>query len=190
MPNIIRDFHKDTFYHVYNRGFNKQLLFLSENDYDRFVRKIAEYQQRFPSIKVSAYCLLPNHFHFLLQDKSTKDELAKKDSRSTSISEFMKGLQLSHAMYFTNKYGKIVKKNLKLPVYEGRFCSKGVLNDDYLESVKNYIDESAGNIAYESSTQYQPRFDFYGIAQRSVRTNMGKEMDKAIGRGLRSAKRG
>ena len=28
--------------------------------------------------------------------------------------------------------------------------------------------------------QYLPRFDFYGIAERSVRTNVGKEMDKAI----------
>ena len=36
--------------------------------------------------------------------------------------------------------------------------------------------------------QYLPRFDFYGIAQRSVRTNVGKEMDKAIARALRSAK--
>ena len=36
--------------------------------------------------------------------------------------------------------------------------------------------------------KYQPRFDFYGIAERSVRTNIGKEMDKAIGRALRSAK--
>ena len=43
-------------------------------------------------------------------------------------------------------------------------------------------------VAYESSTQYQPRFDFYGIAQRSVRTTIGKEMDKAIARALRSAK--
>ena len=43
-------------------------------------------------------------------------------------------------------------------------------------------------VAYESSTQYQPRFDFYGIAERSVRTNVAKEMDKAIARALRSAK--
>jgi len=43
-------------------------------------------------------------------------------------------------------------------------------------------------VAYESSTQYQPRFDFYGIAERSVRTNIAKEMDKAIARALRSAK--
>ena len=43
-------------------------------------------------------------------------------------------------------------------------------------------------VAYESSTQYQPRFDFYGIGERSVRTNIGKEMDKAIGRALRSGR--
>ena len=43
-------------------------------------------------------------------------------------------------------------------------------------------------VAYESSAQYRPRFDFYGIAERSVRTNVGKEMDKAIARALRSAK--
>ena len=43
-------------------------------------------------------------------------------------------------------------------------------------------------VAYESSTQYQPRFDFYGIGERSVRTNISKEMDKAIARALRSAK--
>ncbi|HIN76456.1 MAG TPA: hypothetical protein EYM96_09775 [Rhodospirillales bacterium] len=43
-------------------------------------------------------------------------------------------------------------------------------------------------VAYESSTQYQPRFDFYGIGERSVRTNIGKEMDKAIGRALASGR--
>jgi len=43
-------------------------------------------------------------------------------------------------------------------------------------------------VAYESSAQYRPRFDFYGIAERSVRSNVGKEMDKAIARALRSAK--
>ncbi len=38
--------------------------------------------------------------------------------------------------------------------------------------------------------QYQPRFDFYGIGERSVRKNIGKEMDKAIAiaRELTSAK--
>jgi hypothetical protein len=43
-------------------------------------------------------------------------------------------------------------------------------------------------VAYENTVTYQPRFDFYGIGERSVRKNIGIEMDKAIGRALRSAK--
>jgi hypothetical protein len=43
-------------------------------------------------------------------------------------------------------------------------------------------------VADENTVTYQPRFDFYGIGERSVRKNIGIEMDKAIGRALRSAK--
>ena len=39
-------------------------------------------------------------------------------------------------------------------------------------------------VAYESKTSYQPRYDFYGIGARSVRTNIGKEVDKAVVRAL------
>jgi hypothetical protein len=43
-------------------------------------------------------------------------------------------------------------------------------------------------VAYENTVTYQPRFDFYGIGERSVKKNISIEMDKAIGRALRSAK--
>ena len=43
-------------------------------------------------------------------------------------------------------------------------------------------------VAYENPVTYQPRFDFYGIGERSVRKNISIEMDKAIGRALKSAK--
>ena len=44
-------------------------------------------------------------------------------------------------------------------------------------------------VAYESSTQYRSRFDFYGIGERGVRRNIGKEIHKAIARALRSLSR-
>ena len=43
-------------------------------------------------------------------------------------------------------------------------------------------------VSYENTVTYQPRFDFYGIGERSVRKNIGIKMDKAIGRALRPAK--
>lgn len=168
MPNIIRDFHKDTFYHVYNRGFNKQLLFYTEEDYQRFVFKIAVYKKKFPSIEIKAYCLLPNHFHFLLEDKSTKAELQNSDSRSTLISAFMKGLQLSHAMYFTKKYKDLVKNGLKSPIYEGRFCSKPLLNEAYLENVKNYIDFNAWRHAIVSDPADWPYSSYHWVSRSTL----------------------
>ena len=52
----------------------------------------------------------------------------------------------------------------------------------------DYIKWKETKVSEHEFAQYQPRFDFYGIAQRSARTNIAKEMDKAIGRALRSAK--
>ena len=43
-------------------------------------------------------------------------------------------------------------------------------------------------VAHENPVTYQPRSDFYGIGERSVRKNIGIEMDKTIGRALKSAK--
>ena len=45
-------------------------------------------------------------------------------------------------------------------------------------------------VAYELRTHYQPRFDFYGIARRSVPKIVGREMDRAITKALQSARRG
>jgi hypothetical protein len=42
-------------------------------------------------------------------------------------------------------------------------------------------------VAYENTVTYQPRFDFYGIGERSVKKNIGIEMDKAITRAVPSA---
>ncbi len=43
-------------------------------------------------------------------------------------------------------------------------------------------------VAYEPKTSYQPRYDFYGIGQRSVKSNISGEMNKAITKTLASAK--
>ncbi len=61
-------FEKDQFYHVYNRGSNKQNIFFSHENYLFFLKRVQKYKAEF-SISVIAYCLMPNHFHFLLKQK-------------------------------------------------------------------------------------------------------------------------
>lgn len=58
-------FDSSEFYHVYNRGNNRQIIFFSDRNYLFFLKKIRE--QIFPVADILAYCLMPNHFHFILK---------------------------------------------------------------------------------------------------------------------------
>lgn len=58
-------FDNNEFYHVYNRGNNKQLIFFNDRNYLFFLRKIRE--QLLPLADIFAYCLMPNHFHLLIR---------------------------------------------------------------------------------------------------------------------------
>jgi putative transposase len=58
-------FEPDEIYHVYNRGNNKAIIFFSEENYCYLLRKVkAEW---LPYCDLLSYCLMPNHFHFMLQ---------------------------------------------------------------------------------------------------------------------------
>ena len=58
---------KGRFYHIYNRGNNKEDLFLENKNYSYFLSLVSKYL--IPIADVYAYCLLKNHFHLLIQIK-------------------------------------------------------------------------------------------------------------------------
>jgi putative transposase len=55
------------YYHIYNRGVNRENLFVEERNYRYFLQLYARHIE--PIANTYAYCLLRNHFHFLLQIK-------------------------------------------------------------------------------------------------------------------------
>jgi putative transposase len=57
-------FHSVNLYHIYNQGNNRQQIFFTENNYKYFLEKANKYFS--PFSKILAYCLMPNHFHFLI----------------------------------------------------------------------------------------------------------------------------
>lgn len=57
----------DFYYHIYNRGINGEDLFKEERNYSYFLSKYALYMN--PVVDTYAYCVLKNHFHFLIKVK-------------------------------------------------------------------------------------------------------------------------
>lgn len=107
MSNTRFEFQENNYYHIYNRGYQKQLIFRHVSDFKKFYDYIIRNQKLFPEIKICSYCFLPNHFHFVLQSPET----------GLKISDFMRRIQVSYAMYFKRKYETGLNK-VGTPVFE------------------------------------------------------------------------
>jgi len=55
-----------SYYHIYNRGVSKATLFQEEDNYLYVLRKARTYCQEF-NLTLIAYCLMPNHYRFLVR---------------------------------------------------------------------------------------------------------------------------
>jgi putative transposase len=58
-------FETDRYYHIFNQGNNQQAIFLKRDNYLYFLKKIKRYIS--PHCDILAWCLMPNHFHFLIK---------------------------------------------------------------------------------------------------------------------------
>lgn len=57
-------FEQSNLYHIYNRGNDKQPIFFNRNNYLYFLNKVKKYI--YPNCDILSWCLMPNHFHFLI----------------------------------------------------------------------------------------------------------------------------
>lgn len=114
-------FTESGFYHVYNRGHNKQDIFYDNKDYRRYIKRLSEYLKKH-KVTLLAYCLMPNHLHLILRQDN--DE---------SIDRFIHRLHTAYTMYFNKKYDKVGA------VFQGRFKAKLIDTDEYLLHVSRYI---------------------------------------------------
>ncbi|OGD66439.1 hypothetical protein A2Z61_00290 [Candidatus Campbellbacteria bacterium RIFCSPLOWO2_02_35_12] len=129
------------FYHLYNRGINKMPIFLNVFDKKRFIKLLFVCNSRksvvFKSIQgqsldeidrgetlvdIGIYCLVPNHFHLLIKEKT-----------ENGISEFVKKVATGYSMYFNKKYERTGS------LFEGPFKAKRIDTDEYLKYIFSYI---------------------------------------------------
>ncbi len=83
----------DTYYHIYNRGTNRENIFIEERNYAYFLNLYEKYLA--PVTDLFAYCLLKNHFHLSIRTKSEEEILeTRKTLRVSSVSK-IKTLKVS-----------------------------------------------------------------------------------------------
>lgn len=138
------------YYHVFNRSIAKQTIFTNQRDYQRATETIEYYRfsklpLRFshfnrltneqkdtyrethmadlePVITIHGHCLMPNHFHFLLQPSNDK-----------AISDFLRNFQNSYSKYFN------IKNNRTGSVFQDMFKAVRIESEEQLVHVSRYI---------------------------------------------------
>ena len=134
-------FSEGEYYHIYNRGVNKNDIFENDHDREHFIRLLfvsnSNKAVRFSEIKslpysvinrenplvsIGSYCLMPNHFHVLI-----------KENAEGGISSFMAKLTTGYSMYFNKIHGRVG------PLFQSRFKAQHADNDNYLKYLFAYI---------------------------------------------------
>lgn len=132
------------FYHVYNRGVDKREIFQDQEDYLRFIHDLYEFNDehpalpykwlkkkreefglqpdRTPIVNILCFCLMPNHFHLLIQPL-----------KESGMTQFMRKLGTGYTMYFNTKY----KRSGVL--FQGKFKSILIKNERYFLHLTRYI---------------------------------------------------
>ena len=149
--NSVKQFEPERMYHVYNRGVDKRTIFEDERDYAVFMSllksallrsqdddedpidlSLLSEAQRFnmrrlnlaQELDLTAFCLMPNHFHLLLFQKS-----------ADGITRLMRSIGTAYSMYFNKRYER------SGTLFQGRYKAKAIDSDAYWQHISRYIGE-------------------------------------------------
>ncbi len=132
----------DQIYHIFNRGVAKLPIFTNRRDYNRLLEAIYYYQFQGPKpqfsqlrrfknlnfeknkkiVEIFCYCLMPNHYHFLI-----------KQLEDNGVSEFISKISNSYTKYFNTKHKR------EGPLLQGQFKAVRIEYEEQLIHVSRYI---------------------------------------------------
>lgn len=120
MARQLRIQYPGAFYHVFSRGNQKQPIFLSDDDRYFFLKCLREAYEKFGVI-VHVYCLMPNHFHLILE------------TTLGNLSSMMHFLNTTYTVYFNTKHKRCGH------LFQGRYKSILIEAESYAQELSRYI---------------------------------------------------
>jgi putative transposase len=114
------------YYHIYNRGNNKETIFKEPQNYYYFLSLWTKYIE--PVAKTYCYSLLPNHFHFLIRITDRENE-----SQKSSVSQAFSNLFNAYAKAINKKYHRTGS------LFQENFKRKEITGESYFTYIVGYI---------------------------------------------------
>ncbi len=125
------------YYHIYNRGNNREKLFYKQGNYSFFLQRYHKYC--YPVLETYAFCLMSNHFHFLVRVRSTEETLKIVNDQDInlkkpiSVSKKLSNLMNSYAQAINKQEGRVGS------LFQKNFKRKEVDSEEYFRHLVRYI---------------------------------------------------
>jgi len=123
MPRTARIAPREHIYHVLTRGNNRQDVFEEDEDFRKYMGLLVLYKGKF-HFKLYHYVMMTNHVHLVIEPSE----------EGGSLSEIMKGINLSYARHYKQKYGHTGH------FWQDRYKSILVSKDEYLLACGSYVE--------------------------------------------------
>lgn len=141
------------YYHIYNRGVNRQPVFFADRNWAFFIRRLRDYFTDDRAIIV-AYCLMPNHYHLLVYVTGPDFSFKVMQPLGTSYTKAVNAQE--------QRVGAL---------FQGRFRGALVDNERYLLHLSRYIHRNpveAGLVAHPADWAYSSYRDYLGLRQGTL----------------------
>ncbi len=139
----------NTYYHIYNRVNGNDLLFKNAENYSFFLQKFALYIH--PIADVYCWCLMPNHFHFLIKIRTEEELILTFPKFKDALDDLtfpkfktLEKLERQLSKQFSNLFSCYTQAFIKVNNRKGslfmkNFKYKEVNTDAYLSNLILYI---------------------------------------------------
>ncbi len=152
MPKRKTPFLPGQYYHLYNRGNNREKIFFERENYLFFLRRFRHYLVR-DTLEINAYCLMPNHYHFLVH------------LRKNNFSQKMQAFTLSYTKAMNKRYRRCGS------IFQGRFQAILVDSDTYVLQLSRYIHLNpvkAGLVQRPEDWEFSSYLEYVGLRQGTL----------------------
>ena len=121
MARKSREFYKGGFWHIFNRGITKEVIFRQDDDFRFYLYKMKDRLQTFPVV-IHAYNLIPNHIHHLIEQNT-----------DVPPGKFIGAVHGSFGLVFNRKYTRAG------PLFQDRFKANHIQDNDHLLNISFYV---------------------------------------------------